>query len=272
MKTENVSTLKIHKLSQEQYDRELAAGTLDDTAIYMTPGEEIDLSPYATITQLNTKANTSHTHDASNITSGKFSTARLPVIPIEYGGTGASTVASARKYLGLGNTDGALPIANGGTGSYSVAGARANLGLGATDGALPVANGGTGATSPLQARNNLGITAANIGAAGVSHNHDDRYIRKYDLNSLNIDLNDGNWTIDISEPGHGTLPTINGNQINWINVTQTTSGHFLVQTAIRCIGSTDSSRRTNMFIRDKYNGKDPVTGKDCVWSTWTQIV
>lgn len=48
MITENLSTLKIHKLTQEQYERELAAGTLDANALYLTPEEEIDLSGYAT--------------------------------------------------------------------------------------------------------------------------------------------------------------------------------------------------------------------------------
>ena len=37
MITENVSTLKIHKLSQEQYDREANSGNLDAHALYMTP-------------------------------------------------------------------------------------------------------------------------------------------------------------------------------------------------------------------------------------------
>lgn len=41
MKTENLSTLKIHKLSQKQYDRELAAGRIDGNALYLTPDEEI---------------------------------------------------------------------------------------------------------------------------------------------------------------------------------------------------------------------------------------
>lgn len=36
---ENVSTLKIHKLTQEQYDRELAAGNLDENALYLTPDD-----------------------------------------------------------------------------------------------------------------------------------------------------------------------------------------------------------------------------------------
>lgn len=49
MITENVSTLKIHKLTQAQYDRELAAGNIDENALYLTPDESIDLSQYATI-------------------------------------------------------------------------------------------------------------------------------------------------------------------------------------------------------------------------------
>lgn len=59
MTTENLSTLKIHKLSQEQYDRELAAGRIDENAIYLTPDEDydIDLEGYATIEQLNEKEN-----------------------------------------------------------------------------------------------------------------------------------------------------------------------------------------------------------------------
>lgn len=57
MITENLSTLKIHKLTQAQYDRELESGRIDENAIYLTPDEDIDLSGYATIEQLNTKAN-----------------------------------------------------------------------------------------------------------------------------------------------------------------------------------------------------------------------
>ena len=39
MITENLSTLKIHKLTQAQYDRELDAGNLDENALYLTPYE-----------------------------------------------------------------------------------------------------------------------------------------------------------------------------------------------------------------------------------------
>ena len=34
---ENLSTLQIHKLTQAQYDRELAAGRIDNQALYLTP-------------------------------------------------------------------------------------------------------------------------------------------------------------------------------------------------------------------------------------------
>lgn len=39
MITENVSTLKIHKLTQAQYDRELEAGRIDENALYLTPDD-----------------------------------------------------------------------------------------------------------------------------------------------------------------------------------------------------------------------------------------
>ena len=67
MNTENLSTLKIHKLTQAQYDRELAAGRIDPNALYLTPDEEIDLAPYATVEQLNGKADAVHTHAISDV-------------------------------------------------------------------------------------------------------------------------------------------------------------------------------------------------------------
>ena len=41
MNTKNLSTLKIHKLTQAQYDRELAAGNIDEDALYLTPDEGV---------------------------------------------------------------------------------------------------------------------------------------------------------------------------------------------------------------------------------------
>ena len=45
METKNLETLKIHRLSQAQYDRELEAGNIDENAIYLTPEERIEYIP-----------------------------------------------------------------------------------------------------------------------------------------------------------------------------------------------------------------------------------
>lgn len=67
METTNVSTLQIHKLTKAQYDRELAAGNIDENALYLTPDEEIDLSGYATKDEVNAKADSNHEHTISDV-------------------------------------------------------------------------------------------------------------------------------------------------------------------------------------------------------------
>ena len=49
MITENLSTLNIQRLTNEQYKREFLACRLDDNALYLTPDKEIDLIEYAKI-------------------------------------------------------------------------------------------------------------------------------------------------------------------------------------------------------------------------------
>ena len=63
MQTENLSTLKIYKLTKEQYDARVASGDIEEYAMYLTPKEEIDLAPYATKEELNAKADAAHNHD-----------------------------------------------------------------------------------------------------------------------------------------------------------------------------------------------------------------
>lgn len=46
MITENLSTLKIHKLTQSQYERELATGNIDKNALYLTPEEDCSIPTY----------------------------------------------------------------------------------------------------------------------------------------------------------------------------------------------------------------------------------
>ena len=55
MITENLSTLKIHKMSQNQHDREREAGRLDPTAIYLVPDNDVDVS--SAISTHNTSTN-----------------------------------------------------------------------------------------------------------------------------------------------------------------------------------------------------------------------
>ena len=40
MITNDIQTLKIHKLTQVQYNRELESGNIDESALYLTPDEE----------------------------------------------------------------------------------------------------------------------------------------------------------------------------------------------------------------------------------------
>ena len=73
MITENLSTLKIHKLKQEQYDREKAAGNLDSQALYLTPDKDaMDLTSDQTASGVKTFTdgikigNASLTYDSAN--------------------------------------------------------------------------------------------------------------------------------------------------------------------------------------------------------------
>lgn len=139
-------------------------------------------------------------------------------VPIERGGTGATSLKTARKNLGLGDSENVLPIANGGTGADSVKIARKNLGLGETDGAVPVANGGTGATSATAARTNLGITLSNLGAAPATHSHSASDISSGTLAKARLPykfaygsktVSGVSWsTVDISSAGFTQTPGI----------------------------------------------------------------
>jgi hypothetical protein len=55
MKTENVSALKIHKMSQEQFDREFENGNVSDNEMYLTP----DVDKVGDLSNLRTNAKTS---------------------------------------------------------------------------------------------------------------------------------------------------------------------------------------------------------------------
>jgi hypothetical protein len=116
--TTNLSTLKINKLTQAQYDRELAAGNIDANALYLTPDEALDLSIYATAEQLATKADASHNHDDRYYTESEID-AKLASI---------SDGISGGNYMSINNPTG--------TGSFSM-----NRKAGTTIGQYSVAEG-----------------------------------------------------------------------------------------------------------------------------------
>ena len=72
-----------------------STGALQASAITTTELGYLDGVTSNIQTQLNAKANASHNHSASNITSG--------TLPIARGGTGATSVASAKANLGIGD-------------------------------------------------------------------------------------------------------------------------------------------------------------------------
>lgn len=74
-------------------------------------------------------------------------------VPVERGGTGATTAENARQNLGAASTS------------------HSHSADDVTSGTLPIARGGTGASTADGAILNLGITPAKIGAAEASHEH-----------------------------------------------------------------------------------------------------
>lgn len=171
------------------------------------------------------------------------------------GGTGAGGVEEARENLGIGeaaslniwNYSGSLDIENMNEAKLFVPTIKT---LGTWDGSYDI----DGYSNLEYCKKGPFGTLATKEFSDL----DVRYLRKYALNAINIDNTDGCWTVDISEEGHGTIPT------PWVNVTQTTSGHFYVQIAIKCDKDDNSSRKASgMWIRNKYVSS--------AWSAWTGV-
>ena len=141
---------------------------------------------YAKITDLAGKANVSHTHAASDMTSG--------TLPVVRGGTGLDASPSMLTNLGSTTADtvlkasprpgvtGTLPVANGGTGVTANPSMLTNLASTSADtvlkasprpgvtGKLPIANGGTNATTAAGAVENIvdgqALKPASVSATG----------------------------------------------------------------------------------------------------------
>ncbi|WJZ69809.1 tail fibers protein [Citrobacter phage YZU-L1] len=86
------------------------------------------------------------------------------ILPVAKGGTGASTIETARSALGLGeaSVEDIIPINKGGTGASTIETARSVLGLGeaSTEDIIPINKGGTGASTVEEARTALEVPAS----------------------------------------------------------------------------------------------------------------
>jgi len=82
--------------------------------------------------------------------------------------------------------------------------------------------------------------------------------RNYDLNGCNIDGTNGNWTVAISESGHGTYPTD-----PWFQVTQFYSTHFIFQIAVTLTSTNTNTFGCDAYFRSKYAGN--------IFSVWRQV-
>lgn len=208
--------------------------------------------------------------DGAFYSDGTNKAPKFATLPIAQGGTGAKTAADALKNLGITVAANIINL---------LSGAKSNIqtqldGKAASSHGNHVPTKETANNARFLRNDNTWqtVTPANIGAATSEHSHNDlyytetevntilgSYLKKYELNAINIDSTGGNWTVDISEEGHGTVPS------TWVNVTQTTSGHFYTQIAIKCNKDSNTNREAgDIWIRDKYNGS--------AWSKWTMII
>lgn len=157
------------------------------------------------------KANSSHSHAASNITSGTLSSDRLPTVPVAKGGTGATTAAGALTNLGLTATAAELNVLDGITATT----AELNKldGVTATTAELNYVDG---VTSNIQTQLN--------GKASTTHAHDMKELEGFfiELNNkgtkgtghggyldFHYDGSGADYTSRIIESANGTL-SVNG--------------------------------------------------------------
>jgi hypothetical protein len=99
LKTENLSTLKIHKLTQEQYDRELAAGRLDENALYLTPNEEINLNPYITKDEVTSVYETKSDASDKLIEAKAYTDEAIENVKTDIANQDAVVLSSAQAYI-----------------------------------------------------------------------------------------------------------------------------------------------------------------------------
>ena len=95
MITENLATLKINRLTQEQYDAALQAGAINDNEFYLTPDDnELDTTTFLRVTDVGSAVDTNPIN--AGTLGGKAASAFAPINSPAF--TGAATVAAGSDY------------------------------------------------------------------------------------------------------------------------------------------------------------------------------
>lgn len=240
MQTTDISTLKIHKLTQAQYDNALASGEIDEYAIYLTPDEDVDLTPYATKEELNAKADSSHTHDDRYYTEteidekldNKADTSHNHDTAYDTKGSANTALASAKEYANDVATTAANAVKNdllnGAGAAYDTLkelGDLIDTNKTAIDALEDVATSKADANhnhdSAYDAKGsaNTALTSAKeyaddvaSGKADSSHTHDDRYYTEEEINTK---------LSDKAEVDHSHPDIVSGNGIVSLNESST---------------------------------------------------
>ena len=95
MITENLATLKINRLTQEQYDAALQAGAINDNEFYLTPDDnELDTTTFLRVTDVGSAVDTNPIN--ADTLGGKAASAFAPINSPAF--TGAAKVAAGSDY------------------------------------------------------------------------------------------------------------------------------------------------------------------------------
>lgn len=152
------------------------------------------------------KANTIHSHVASDITSGTFNTSLLPTVPVSKGGTGLASLTSGQVLIGNGTGNvgfRAIDATNGGTsGSTSLitsgavfAGLAGKSNTGHTHNYLPL----TGGTLTINSYYGLTIKRSDANGAAISYQNSAGAIGGAGF------LSDGNFQVSSGSNTNGNI-------------------------------------------------------------------
>ena len=179
------------------------------------------------------KANSSHNHAASDITSGTLSSDRLPTVPIAKGGTGATTAAGALTNLGITATAAELNKMDGVTATTTelnyVDGVTSNI-----QSQLDAKAASSTLSSHTGNKSNPhGVTAAQVGTytkaeidsalaskqaagsyAASSHTHDDRYYTESEINTKLAGKSNTNHTHNYAGSSSAGGAATSANKVN----------------------------------------------------------